>query len=287
MELLQLAYFCDAAITQNFSKTAEKYSVPTSNISQSIRRLEKELSVTLFDRTANRVSLNKEGLLFYERVHEALELLEDARSAVAGKGSAWKLQLSIHVNRRIVMKAIDSFQNYWPNANILTSFDHTNTREAQLVVSANKMDLPGFTREKLLEEDILLAVNKGVLPDGLISADDLRNKHFITMGEGSSLYQFTEGICKDLGFQPHIALKSEDPFYIRRCVELGWGVAFVPAFSWCDQFSDNVELRRVGRYNREVFLYRRTRHFNAKFIDAFCETLKDEIRKEMLRLHWG
>ena len=66
MELLQLAYFCDAAITQNFSKTAEKYSVPTSNISQSIRRLEKELSVTLFDRTANRVSLNKEGLLFYE-----------------------------------------------------------------------------------------------------------------------------------------------------------------------------------------------------------------------------
>ncbi|MBR2431832.1 MAG: LysR family transcriptional regulator, partial [Clostridia bacterium] len=42
MELLQLKYFCDAAETQNFSKTAKKYLVPTSNISQSIKRLEKE-----------------------------------------------------------------------------------------------------------------------------------------------------------------------------------------------------------------------------------------------------
>ena len=66
MELLQLTYFCDAAITQNFSKTAEKYNVPPSNISQSIKRLEKELSVSLFDRCANRVALNAQGQAFFE-----------------------------------------------------------------------------------------------------------------------------------------------------------------------------------------------------------------------------
>lgn len=49
MELLQLKYFCDAAETENFSKTAKKYLVPTSNISQSIKRLERELGVELFD----------------------------------------------------------------------------------------------------------------------------------------------------------------------------------------------------------------------------------------------
>jgi len=52
MELLQLTYFCDAAVTQNFSKTAQKYNVPPSNISQSIKRLERELSAPLFDRRA-------------------------------------------------------------------------------------------------------------------------------------------------------------------------------------------------------------------------------------------
>ena len=43
MELLQHKYFCDAAETEKFSRTAEKFLVPISNISQSVKRLEKEL----------------------------------------------------------------------------------------------------------------------------------------------------------------------------------------------------------------------------------------------------
>ena len=55
MELLQLMYFCDAAEEENFSHTAQKYQVPPSNISQSVKRLEAELGVKLFDRSANRI----------------------------------------------------------------------------------------------------------------------------------------------------------------------------------------------------------------------------------------
>ena len=40
MELLQLKYFCDAAKEENLSKTARKFHVPTSNISNAIKRLE-------------------------------------------------------------------------------------------------------------------------------------------------------------------------------------------------------------------------------------------------------
>ena len=43
MELLQLKYFRDAAETENFSATAKNFGVPASDISQSIKRLEKEL----------------------------------------------------------------------------------------------------------------------------------------------------------------------------------------------------------------------------------------------------
>ncbi len=48
MEVLQLRYFCDSARTQNFSLTAKKFMVPPSAVSQSIRRLEKELGFVLF-----------------------------------------------------------------------------------------------------------------------------------------------------------------------------------------------------------------------------------------------
>ena len=67
MEILQLKYFCDAAQTQNFSKTAKKFLVPPSNISQTIKRLEKEVETTLFERHANKIKLNAHMLIRVNR----------------------------------------------------------------------------------------------------------------------------------------------------------------------------------------------------------------------------
>ena len=44
MELLQLKYFYESAKNENFSKTAEMFMVPTSSVSASIKRLEKEFA---------------------------------------------------------------------------------------------------------------------------------------------------------------------------------------------------------------------------------------------------
>lgn len=280
MELLQLTYFCDAALTQNFSKTAQKYNVPPSNISQSIKRLERELSAPLFDRRANRVTLNDRGQAFYAQVRQALDLLESARAAADGKAGLRQLRLVIHVNRRIVMNAVERFQRDCPSVSILTTHDLSGAQEADVVVSAHPLDLRGFSQEKLFREDILLAARTGLLPQGPLTVDDLRDKAYITMSTGNSLRTLTEEICRQLGFSPRIALQSEDPFYIRKCVELGLGIAFVPAFSWRDQFSGGVTLHRVGDFGRDVFLYRRTGCAARHHLEAFCRVLMEEIQKE-------
>ena len=49
MDLLQLRYFCHAAECENFSRTAGKYNVPTSNISQMVKRLENLLAMFLMN----------------------------------------------------------------------------------------------------------------------------------------------------------------------------------------------------------------------------------------------
>ena len=82
MEILQLKYFCDAAQTQNFSKTAKKFLVPPSNISQTIKRLEKEVETTLFERHANKIKLNDAGLLFYKNAKTALNILENTKKCL-------------------------------------------------------------------------------------------------------------------------------------------------------------------------------------------------------------
>lgn len=88
MELLQLKYFCDAAQTENFSKTAKKFLVPTSNISQSVKRFGRELGVELFEHRANKIALADAGKRFYEKAKLALEMLEDAKNEVMGGGTS-------------------------------------------------------------------------------------------------------------------------------------------------------------------------------------------------------
>ena len=51
MEMLQLRYFYESAMAESISKTAQKFMVPASSVSASIKRLEKELGVELFVRT--------------------------------------------------------------------------------------------------------------------------------------------------------------------------------------------------------------------------------------------
>ena len=61
MELLQLKYFKTVAEIGKISAAAESLYISAPALSTSIARLEKELGVQLFDRSNNRIELNRQG----------------------------------------------------------------------------------------------------------------------------------------------------------------------------------------------------------------------------------
>ena len=63
MELLQFRYFMTAAKYENMTKAAEELHIAQPALSQSIKRLETELGVELFDRSRHRIALNEHGRL--------------------------------------------------------------------------------------------------------------------------------------------------------------------------------------------------------------------------------
>ena len=63
-----------------------------------------------------------------------------------------------------------------------------------------------------------------------------------------------EEICRKAGFSPRVAIESDDPYYLRKCVELGLGVSFVPVFSWAGQFSSDVSLLPLESHTRTTYL---------------------------------
>ena len=257
MELLQLKYFCDAAKTQNFSQTAKKFMVPPSDISQTVKRLEKELGVALFSRHANRIVLNENGKRFLEEVSDAIETIENAAFLFSKNEISGALRICINTNRRIVMQAAEKFRVLYPQVTLsIKSGADPSAEQFDLIFANEPIDDPQYTSKKMFSEEILLAVNaKNPLHHAkTIGREDLCLQNFITMNESNSLFRITREICAEYGFLPHIVIQSDDPFYIRKCVELGLGVAFIPSFSWKGQFSDQIVLKKVSDHLRDTYL---------------------------------
>ena len=284
MELLQLRYFCDAAQTQNFSKTAQKFNVPPSNISQSIKRLEKELSQSLFSRTANSLALNENGREFFEKVSEALRLIDEAKAELCDDENKGRLKLCIITNRQLSMLTMEKFRKLYPEVVIMSCYDISdNDADFDLVIADETFDGSNMKREIIVSEDMALAMNRDnpLACKKKITAADICNESFLCMNKGASLYEVTVRICSRLGFEPNIVIESPDPGFIRKCVELGLGVTVVPVVSWEGLFSDNVVIKSLGGFCRNTYAYWDSRKPMRKSTKNFLRLLKTECNALM------
>lgn len=275
MEILQLRYFCDAAQSGNFSKTAKKHNVPASNISQTVKRLESEVGVSLFDRTANRIMLNENGREFYKRIKAALEKIDEARAMLSdsANGVSGEIRMKICTNRRVVTDVIERFRRLYPNVDFTLSHNINDEGSFDLLVADDLTVMAGYERRLIIKERILLAAEKSSAASKAKSVKELENERFITMPRGSSMYRYTHDICRGAGFEPHIAIESDDPYYIRKYLDMGLGIAFVPSVSWKGQYGENVVCRDICGMERSTYVYRSTYRYTSRATAAFLDLL--------------
>lgn len=283
MELLQLKYFCDAAKTQNFSKTAQKFDVPPSCISQSIKRLEKELSVKLFTRSANKISLNSKGIEFYEKVSIGLNYINNAATAVKDDGKKGEINICVNSNRRLVMQAIKKFQSIYPGVNIITRHltDHSSDN-FDIIISRDDLQNKAFNKTKLLSEPLCVAINKDnpIAKQPHFNLALLADHPFISTNKQSKLYELTNVICNKYGFEPKIVLLSDDTYYVRKHVELNLAVTLAPAFSWYGQFDDSVLLFPSDNCMYDTYIYTNSEKYISVCTKNFIKFLISECKEE-------
>ncbi|GHO57601.1 hypothetical protein KSB_60760 [Ktedonobacter robiniae] len=82
MDLLQLRYFRVVARREHMTKAAEELCIAQPSLSKTIRRLEKEIGVPLFDRQERSLQLNQFGKAFLEHIEAMFSELEEGQRKV-------------------------------------------------------------------------------------------------------------------------------------------------------------------------------------------------------------
>lgn len=280
MELLQLKYFCHAASTQNFARTAEAFHVPPSNISHCIKRLEDELQVTLFDRTANRARLNAQGRMFYEGIREALTLIENTTAAIHDTKDSGVIRIAVQLNMNIAMRAILHFRRLYPDVKVETThfYGEVPDGDFDLMITNSVPSENIWETRHVLHDRFVLVAPKGLLSPGT-SADpqEMRDLPYITMSPDSLIYRDTLNICSQLGFTPRIVHHSESSSYLPVCVEQGVGAALLPLLNWSWALDrQQVDVREVGDFYRDTWLHMKKR----RFIPALVRELHGMLAEE-------
>ena len=113
-----VAAFARVAHHGSFTRAAAELDVSPSALSQTIRTLERQLGVRLFNRTTRRIALTEHGARFLERVQPGLEQIDEAfddldsvRDVPSGR---LRINLAQVVALEVVMPKLAAFQARYP-----------------------------------------------------------------------------------------------------------------------------------------------------------------------------
>ncbi len=229
MEILQLKYFFESAKNESFAKTAEKFMVPTTSVSASVKRLEQELGCRLFDRFSNRIALNSNGKRMQQALCIVFSELERAAGEIAAQsGDDREIKLLVRGMRRKITELIIEYSEKNPRASFKTVFDFSESdfENYDIVIDEKTDRYPEYERFELFSKRLRIKCAPGdSLCGRKLTLKQLCKRKFVSMGEESNLHKILISACGRAGFTPDIAVSCNDIECYEKFISSGMGIA--------------------------------------------------------------
>jgi LysR family transcriptional regulator, benzoate and cis,cis-muconate-responsive activator of ben and cat genes len=173
MELRHLRYFVAVAEEQNITRAAARLYVSQPPLSRQMRDLEREIGISLFNRSATAIKLTEAGRVFLvearkilQRADEAIELSKAVangrhgrvRVGYAASPSAELLPRILRTIQKTAPAVCVNLQDLSTQAMLRGLCDRT--LDVALIVSLSPKDLEGIMFEELASYPVRVAVNR-------------------------------------------------------------------------------------------------------------------------------
>ena len=285
MDLLQLRYFYDSANYLSISKTAGKYGVPPTSVSASIRRLEEELGCKLFDRTANRISLNEKGTLMRESLKRIFEEMDQMLRQVSGAADDNKeIKILVKAIRALITDQVIRYKKTYTHTRfkLVADFDETNRDDYDIIVDT-KCDLyPGYDVIELGKQRIFCYVTAGSdLCARKYHLKQLAQMPFVLMSQQGNHGKIFTAACKAAGFSPNVVAQVNDSACFRKMISSGIAIGVTGKFGTAVEGNTTLVPLNITdfRYEQTICMYYDRENYNgntARFVDFLRENIQKE-----------
>ena len=238
MNILHMKYAVEVAKVGSLNKASETLLVATPNISRSIKELEGDLGIVIFDRTAKGMGLTPEGEEFINYAKEILRQIDEVENLYK-KGSVKKQKFSISVPRACyISEAFAQFSKSLSKEAAEIFYKETNSQR---------------TIRNMLEHDYKL---------GIIRYAENYDKYFKTMLE-------EKGFCYEMvtEFTYSLLMSAENPLAKKETITFDDLTDFIE-IAHADPYVPSMPLSKVVKeelpdnIDRRIFIFERASQFD-------------------------
>ncbi len=296
---------------KSFSKAAEKLYISQPALSNTIKKVEKELGLQLFDRSSSPVRATPAGEYYIQCVRKIRAIEEEMDARFAEMRRACSETLTIGAGTffcaHILPGLAQRFEALHPGCKVQLS--ENNVDDLYQALMGGRLDLtldteawedPALEPEFLCREYILLAVpaafaineelrdcrlrfeqvQSGLYLEPEAPVTDLshfRDVPLLLLREGNDIHRRALRMCRRAGFEPRVEMVL-DQFYTAYCVaQDGRGATFVRAgITHAVRATDQLYFYKLRDPDarRDVFLHHRRQASQSSIRQDFIEFMK-------------
>lgn len=251
MEIESLKCFVVLSDKKKFTEAAFECNMTQSTLSKKIKKMENELGVQLFNRTMHETVLTEEGKKFYKYVKSILMMYD--RALVELQPNTIRLGCMSVLSPYHIPKMLRDFslshqhlEFHIKESSARYAIDHIDDFDF-ILIRTDLLDKPSdYVICPLIDDELCVVVPtlNPLSKQSEIYLSDIKDEAFIFPEKGSGGYEIFYDACKQVGFEPNIAVEMPHTSTMFSFVEENVGISL--SFKKVYQEFENPKLKMIS-----------------------------------------
>jgi len=245
--LKQIEVFLATANYQNITQAAKHLSMSQSAASESLKTLEQQFDIKLFDRAGKRLQLNDFGKLIRKQAEGFMEQAKALEAAFQQHSAIGQLKIgaTLSIGNYLAIHMLSEFKEQHPDANATLDVANTTDISQKIInfeldigliegeISHSELEVIPWKKDELV---VFCAESHPLATKATLIDEDLIKAKWILREPGSGTRQAFDYALHGLLPELNIDLELQHTEAIKRAVESGMGLGCLSLITLSDAF---------------------------------------------------